>query len=218
MQSRLKQDNDRATRRRMIEATGAALLLMRRSRVLPENLSLRDLRNLDDLASDVATRLTPTIVKVDQIGKRAGAASLGAAPVTSVLILPAATLAHKFSDAWRRRVMRAVIDGAGSPADAANAALRSRLETIAITESARGFNAKRQEIAERYTPASGRVLIKRWDAALDACEVCALMDGLVTLASDRFPGGEPGTVHPRCRCLAHYSEVSRLEFYSRLAA
>lgn len=109
--------------------------------------------------------------------------------------------------------MKSVIAGESNPAAQAKKALASRLDTIAVTETARSFNESRQAIIETVRPRNGYVLVKEWDAKLDACPFCAAQDGMVVLATDSFPGGEPGSAHPRCQCLAQYREISRLEFY-----
>jgi hypothetical protein len=200
----------------MLEATAAALFLMRkrRKKILPEELEEDELRHLDVVAEEVNRKLFPVIFQSQQAGIKAGAISMHRPTLFALgSTVGASVLSIKFSQAWRRRVMLAVINGSKNPANEAAGALRSRLDSIAITESARGFNQERQRIAESYRPTGDRVLIKRWDARLDACEFCWSQNGTVVLASESFPGGEPGMAHPRCQCVAHYEEVSRLEYY-----
>lgn len=203
----------------LLEATAAALLLMRRGRKLPQNLTLRELRNLDEIAAqverDVAIKATQSI----HIGQAAGARSVMApVEVKGGAALAGAILGARFAGAWRSRLMSAFVAGSRNPALDASIALSSRLDTIAITESSRTFSEARRDTIARVTPSRDLVIVKRWDAMLDACEVCSAQDGITVLITERFPAGEPGGVHPRCRCLEQYEEISRFEFYTRIAA
>lgn len=211
------QRSDKENRRLMLEATAAALLLLRRQR-LPVSLSLSQLQRLDALAAQVELELAPRIARSIQIGQSAGSMSMmRPVAVGAGSAVTAAVLSAKFADSWRRRVMKALIGGADNPAAVAAGALRSRLDTIAVTESAKAYNETRQTIADRIKPPPNSVLVKEWDAELDACPYCAAEHGTVVLAADNFPGGIPGAVHPRCQCIAQYSLVSRLEYYALIA-
>lgn len=186
----------------------------RKKKILPDELEDDEFRHLDVAAEEVNRKLFPVIFRTQQTGIIAGAVSMGHPAIFAVgSVVGASVLSIRFSQAWRKRIMQAVISGSENPANEAAKALGSRLDSIAVTESARGFNQERQRIAEQYTPKADRVLIKRWDAQLDACEYCWSQNGTVVLASESFPGGEPGMAHPRCKCVAHYEEVSRLEYY-----
>lgn len=190
----------------------------RKKQILPDELEDDELIRLDEPEKDVDRKLLPVIVKVQLIGKFGGAKSLGAsAALVGGSILSSAVLSARFADAWRRRVMRAVIDGSSNPASEAALAMGSRLDSIAVTESAREFNRERQRIAEQYQPSDGRVLVKRWDAQLDACDFCWSQNGTIVLVTDSFPGGEPGFAHPRCQCVCHYEEISIREYYTLAA-
>ena len=193
---------------------------MRKPKLLPKSLALRDLQRLDDLAQEVESKVSVRTTQVIHIGQSAGIRSMGKPiAVTSGAVIAGAIAGNKFSESWRRRVMRAVIGGSSNPATEAAKALSARLDTIAITESAKAFNEARQAAADRIEPARDMVIIKRWDAELDnrTCDFCGAQDGKVVLASDSFSGGDPGEVHPRCRCVAQYEEISRFE-YSMLVA
>ncbi len=80
----------------------------------------------------------------------------------------------------------------------ASKATLSAIERIAATETAQAFSAER-EIAARQTQG---LLFKRWDATLDVdtCPFCKDADGTIVELHERFPQGEPGDVHPWCRC------------------
>lgn len=131
--------------------------------------------------------------------------------------IAAVILATKFAEAWRHRVMKALIGGAENPAGDAATALRSRLDTIAVTESARSYNETRRDIAESFSVPSNKFMVKRWDAQLDACPYCWQENGTVVPINESFPGGTPGAVHPRCQCVEHYEVVSAFEFYAMRA-
>jgi hypothetical protein len=137
--------------------------------------------------------------------------------VTASAGLGALLLSAKFSEAWRRRVMKALIDGSNNPAGEAAGALGSRLDAIAITETSRHYSETRQAIAEKINPGPGHIMVKRWDAMLDACQICRGWNGMVVLVSEGFPNGEPGSVHTRCKCVAHYMRVSWSEYYAMVA-
>jgi SPP1 gp7 family putative phage head morphogenesis protein len=80
------------------------------------------------------------------------------------------------------------------------AALLYAIKRIAVTESAQAFNAERGAAAKEAEDLAQ--LRKRWDARLDSkvCPVCADADGTIVPINEQFPLGEPGGVHPRCRC------------------
>lgn len=91
----------------------------------------------------------------------------------------------------------------GSPAKAALDALRSRAETIAITEANTAATAARERVALGYVQA-GAIVEGEWEAERDkaTCDYCRGLDGATRLVGKTFyPGNaEPGHVHPRCRC------------------
>lgn len=73
------------------------------------------------------------------------------------------------------------------------------LRTVAATENAQAFNDGRARTVRTVRVAE---LWRTWDAVLDrrACPRCRAADGTVVGASESFPLGEPGSVHPNCRC------------------
>ncbi len=85
-------------------------------------------------------------------------------------------------------------------ARAANQATLSRLELIAATESSKAFNEGRNEAVNRYSGSIG--LFKVWDATMDrgTCSFCSSSGGKTIPISQKFSFGEPGSVHPMCRC------------------
>ena len=76
--------------------------------------------------------------------------------------------------------------------------LRPSLERIGVTESSDSYNRTRRETAKEARVA----LFRRWDATLDmrTCPVCERADGMTVGIDEPFEIGEPGGVHPRCRC------------------
>ena len=70
-------------------------------------------------------------------------------------------------------------------------------ERIAVTESSEAFSSGRSAFARGFHHPS---LIKVWNAERDACPVCYSADGYMVGIHENFPLGEPGSVHPFCRC------------------
>ncbi len=86
------------------------------------------------------------------------------------------------------------------------------LRRIGVTESADAFSKSRLRVVRAQVPAT--TLFRVWDAALDkrTCSICERQDGLIVGANESFPAGEPGSVHPLCRCnwtLLRGDEVDR---------
>lgn len=75
-------------------------------------------------------------------------------------------------------------------------ATKGSLRRTAVTESSDAYNTGRRQAAQQV----GRSLARVWDALLDACPVCAAEDGKIVSVNERFSIGEPGSVHPFCRC------------------
>lgn len=94
------------------------------------------------------------------------------------------------------RLAKAAKDAArGKGIKEALATIRGRIDTIARTESASVFNrAKAASV--------GAQVVRVWDATLDkrTCPVCASAHGTRSNPDGSFSVGEPGAVHPRCRC------------------
>jgi cytochrome c553 len=72
------------------------------------------------------------------------------------------------------------------------------------------WNEERHKAA-RYVAdrVPGKTLVKVWSAMGErrTCGICHGMDGRSILAEDQWPRGNPGTVHPRCRCDEVYEMV-----------
>lgn len=89
-----------------------------------------------------------------------------------------------------------------------------RLETIAATESSSSYNEGRDIAAELYN--GDKTLLKVWDSSMDrgTCGVCADADGETVAITDSFANGNPGDVHPNCRCT--YSIITEAEAFAYL--
>ncbi len=92
----------------------------------------------------------------------------------------------------------------------ANQATLNRLELIAVTESSIAFNAGRNSATARYR--GDYDLVRVWDATLDKrlCSTCESSDGEIAPISQKFSLGEPGVVHPSCRC-TYYITTNSIE-------
>lgn len=87
-----------------------------------------------------------------------------------------------------------------------------KLDTAAATEVARSYNEERQGIEADYAEqAADRpwmlLPLKIWLAEHDqkTCARCWGLNGTVQLIGIMWPDGEPGWIHPRCRCLSALS-------------
>lgn len=81
----------------------------------------------------------------------------------------------------------------------------SALERLAVTEVSEAHNAeriRRLRRVEQTETAGGFVVFKVWDAARDKrmCPICEKADGAIRPPLLDFPEGDPGGVHPWCRC------------------
>ena len=99
-----------------------------------------------------------------------------------------------------------LLSGKPAPALAIPQALRrfpSSVERTASTENSNAFNGALREVSGANLNA--RLVEWEWDAALDrrTCSVCRDMHGVVTEGGSFRGGLWPGSVHPRCRCLAY---------------
>lgn len=104
-------------------------------------------------------------------------------------IVRARIIADSYAKRWEKAAEASGIE-------TASAATLGSVERIAATESAEAFNAGRLRAVRGYS------FMRVWDAQLDrrTCPVCESTDGTIVGASEPFPIGEPGAVHPNCRC------------------
>jgi len=81
----------------------------------------------------------------------------------------------------------------------ASAESEGSLRRIGVTENSDAYNRTRTTAARGIvSDVVGRV----WDAELDrrVCPRCSAADGTIVGLRESFPLGEPGSVHPFCRC------------------
>lgn len=110
--------------------------------------------------------------------------------------LAAESAAQSLANAWAAaNIGRALSDERPLPPRQ----LDARARRIATTETATAWNDEHRALSEGIPGA-----LNRWDATLDArtCRVCRSMDGVTVPVGSPFPEGEPGFIHPNCRCIS----------------
>ena len=113
--------------------------------------------------------------------------------------------AQGYAKRWLSNLRDAQEAGVKDPFRSARLGSDASLQTGAITENSHAFNSGRQQATREIAPLLRRLeldMARVWNAVLDkrTCTHCTRMDGNWVLAGEQFPGGEPGAVHPRCRC------------------
>ncbi len=111
---------------------------------------------------------------------------------------------------WEAQRVAAKATGTSSPRIVASRAIRRGLASTVATENALSFSAVRSQAAAKVADAVAKanpdradalVVARKWFAALDSCKVCRGYDDEIIAADDTWPDGEPGAVHPNCRCM-----------------
>ncbi len=128
-------------------------------------------------------------------------AALGVADLSAGEVREAKRIAGNLGDLFARKTLEAQADGA-APAQAfakAAEAVRSRVDTIAASESSARFSEARAELAAKT---GGRDFLLEWSAQLDrrTCPLCDSLHGQTYPAGGDLNGYTPGAVHARCRC------------------
>lgn len=123
----------------------------------------------------------------------------------------AAKAAGSYAEALAKRAEQLRAEGAEAKQAANVARLKEayRLERIATTEAAQAFSAERRRVAQLFDP---ETTFRVWNSELDkdrTCEICWNAHGTVVPIGEAFPDGEPGGVHPHCRC---YEELTTGEW------
>lgn len=103
--------------------------------------------------------------------------------------------AKSYAARWLRK---AVGETDAEAAQAASENTLGSLLRIGSTEASQSFSAGRNE--QFRMMAHGGNALRRWDAFLDACPICRLANGTIARVNESFPLGEPGDVHPFCKC------------------
>lgn len=186
------------------------LLLQRRDQAVAVGLARGS--SLSKIAGDVeiasrgaiqAARQLSRIAGISRLESEAAALGFSLADRSSRLVADAThdlvrarRAARSYASRW---LGKARGDTGAGDAGAAGAATRGSVERIAATESAEAFNGGR---AKRLRTVEVRSLMRVWDASLDkrTCPICFSTDGTIVSAREPFPVGEPGAIHPFCRC------------------
>lgn len=115
----------------------------------------------------------------------------------------AASVARRYADRWALKAggianRAKAASSIRSAALAANVATDGSLKRIGATESSEAFNTGRA----KYIRIATTALLRVWDATNDrrTCPTCSSADGTIVGVREPFPTGEPGAVHPFCRC------------------
>lgn len=124
-------------------------------------------------------------------------------PATAYEIARATAVANSAAELWETKRSQAMADGLSDAAAVTEAAEGSawKATQIATTEVAETWSHEAARVAAAASR-QGVKLWKVWDSALDrrTCSVCAGAHGTAVPAGTPFPEGEPGAVHPSCRC------------------
>ena len=170
--------------------------------------------SLDSIAGRVATATKQGINEVRALSRASGvarlrseASSLGRSIVTDGSWLPTEVVrdinradlySKSYAEQWLKKA-NAAEETVAKAAKAASAESIGSLKRTAVTESSEAFSSGR---AKYLRSSSSLGLLRVWDATLDkrGCPICAEADGTIVGAREPFPFGEPGSVHPACRC------------------
>jgi len=131
--------------------------------------------------------------------------------------LHAQAAADSLASQWRTVAIAAALSAVARGRDPSDAIagsarlVRTRSDRTAETEAGQAYNDEHfgalddaVQADESFAAALEEARIMReWSALADACPSCAPLDGTRVGLPEPFPGGvEPGTMHPRCRCIA----------------
>lgn len=155
------------------------------------------------IAGRASTRIVASRSAIAQIQ----AAGVQVPPIvaegTTAEIARATAAARGAAETWAGHAADAAAEGATQAETIAAARDRSlwKVRQISITETAETYSAEVNRIAGEVNR-THPVIWKVWDSVLDrrTCPVCGSAHGTSVPADQRFPQGEPGAVHPFCRC------------------
>lgn len=142
------------------------------------------------------------IAQVEATGLRVVGSLSGA---TEYEIARATAAADGAAATWEGHLADAIAEGMPEAEAVKAATARSgwKASQIATTEVAETWSHETGRVAAAVAR-QGIPLWKVWDAVLDrrTCPVCGGSHGMAVPAGTDFPQGEPGAVHPNCRCQA----------------
>ena len=181
----------------MLALEAAALLLLRatvRNRI-------RNRRLLDDAVSPLVFAVIAVRGSARLAGVQTAASSVGLPlPLVGAKAEADAARAARVASGWRKAAQVA-LDKTNDVAQAVIAG-DSKLRVASASEVSQVFNEERARSAEEDQRRTGETLYKAWDAVNDkrTCPVCERNHGTIVRVDESFPEGEPGGVHPNCRC------------------
>lgn len=198
-----EQAQDRGRREMLLReaALAAALLAVWGRARNPREIESGVLRAV--IAGRASTRIIASQSAIAQIRAAGVPVPTIVAPGAAEEIARASAAARGAAETWAGHAADAAAEGA--TASEATAAARERslwkVRQISVTETAESYSLEVDRIAGEVNRVH-RVLWKIWDAVLDrrTCPVCGSAHGAAVPADQRFPQGEPGAVHPFCRC------------------
>lgn len=209
MAHRLTPEQEKAqdrTRRQMLlqeAALAAALLAVWRSARSPAEIRQGTARAVT--VGRMAARVVATRAAQEQLEAIGLSLPAGVTVATSREAARALMVAESAAETWSKHHADAIAEGmVGAEAtEAAKARSLWKVRQLSITETADTFSEQTSRVAARASGLGVRIY-KVWDAVLDrrTCSVCAGSHGMAVPAESRFPEGEPGMVHPSCRCQA----------------
>jgi len=212
---------ERRTAYALLAAEGAALVSLRATiRATVDGGA--SARSLPDLARRSEEQARQTLTAVRLAAKRAGAAS-AQTDLAEVLRrdVQLRYVAELSRDEERRVQTDAAYIGAGvtvlggrllekssrASGPALEKALDGRVRTMAATQTGEAFNDERDAAATRYVQDPENVflpvILRTWNALVDACPVCRGLNGTSRPLGVDYPNGQrPGYAHPHCRCFS----------------
>lgn len=212
---------ERRTAYALLAAEGAALTALRATvRILMDGGA--SARGLPDLARRTEAQAFETITAVRLAAKRTGVttAQLDLSEILRrdvqlrlVAELSREEQARVQTDATALATGVTVLGGrllessSRASGPALEKALDGRVRAMAATQTGEAFNDERDAAAARYVQDPDNaflpVILRRWNAMVDACAVCKGLDGTSRPLGVDYPDGQrPGYKHRFCRCFS----------------
>jgi hypothetical protein len=198
---------------RLLEAEAAAGLLWSRRQF--GIIELASYLSLGEVAQRLQRNTVASIEETRKTGRDAGIQALkrelptlpieSRDAIAALGLYSAVVTARRYVSAWLAEA-NAFEGPRILAAQSAAQAVKSRAQTIVITETSQAFSLSRRKAVTRAARRADVVILERWDATLDhsTCPICEFADGETIRLGDDFSEGIPGGVHARCRCTSHY--------------
>lgn len=204
----MDQEQADQNRRRLQETELLVILWLLRRRDAIVRDGLRKGRALAAIAAALEPEMQVALIEARKLARAAGrtrvfeelrALGLTAMPPHDTLqaLAKDARRAGKIATSYAKRWLKAAEQS--DSALAASEQTEKRITLIGATENAQAYNEERVAVAREATDEE---IWRVWDATLDArtCSICRAADGMIVALHESFPLGEPGDVHPNCRC------------------